>query len=1171
MTTSAQAQQALLSPLALYGQALPKPGQSIALPRPHGSADSLLLAGWLCEFPVADARVAGAGGLLVAPDAQTAARLAAEIPYFCPGRRVSHFSDWETLAYEAFSPHQDLLSNRLLTLYEALQGSLDLLVVAAPTLLQRVAPPAFLAANTFFIKPGQTISLDRLREQLRTAGYNAVSQVVSPGEYALRGGLVDLYPMGSSLPYRIELLDDQVDSVRVFDPDSQRTIHPVQEIRLLPGREYPRDEASAMRLRARWRETFEGDPSRCSLYRDAANGVFGAGIEYYLPLLFDEPLVSLLDYLHPQAQIALVGEADPALQEATRDLHTRYEFLRHDIERPVLPPSALYLAPDELFAQMGRWGRISLHRDPSESLTLPAPDIRADRRADAPLTRLTSLLEASAEAGERIALVAETPGRLETLAQYLERESVATQALADWATLCASQPDHVSVLTGVSPIQVGFVAPWLGLTVLTESELFADMERRKRHGKQDKQTNVDAIIRDLSELKPGDPVVHLQHGIGRYQGLQHLDLGEGETECLHLAYAGGSSLFVPVSQLHLIGRYSGADPDQAPLHSLGSGQWDKARAKAAKHVRDTAAELLNLYARRAARVGHSFRFEPSDYERFADGFGFEETPDQLAAIHAVVQDMVRDKPMDRLVCGDVGFGKTEVALRAAFIAVMDGRQVAVLCPTTLLAEQHMQTFQDRFSSWPVRLAELSRFRSAKEIAQALGGMASGQVDIVIGTHKILSAQTQFNRLGLVIIDEEHRFGVRQKEALKNLRAEVDVLTLTATPIPRTLAMSLEGIRDFSVIATAPQKRLSIKTFVRRESPSTVREALLRELKRGGQAYVLHNEVNTMQHRLEALQALVPEARFGVAHGQMDERDLERVMRDFHQQRINVLLCTTIIETGINVPTANTMVIYRADRFGLAQLHQLRGRVGRSHHQAYAYLMVPDEQTVTKDAAKRLDAIQSMEELGSGFFLAMHDMEIRGAGEVLGDNQSGDMTEVGFQLYNDMLTEAVSALKAGREPDMDAPLKATTEINLHLPALLPADYCGDIHERLSLYKRLASAATNDELDDLQEELIDRFGKLPDAARALVETHRLRLRAQSLGIRKLDASHEHIGLQFRPEASVDPARVITILQRDPRFKLAGPDRIRMAATSEDLTHRMVHIREALTLLFPVETKR
>jgi transcription-repair coupling factor (superfamily II helicase) len=767
-------------------------------------------------------------------------------------------------------------------------------------------------------------------------------------------------------------------------------------------------------------------------------------------------------------------------------------------------------------------------------------------------------------------LAVESHGRRETLLQLLQDQSLAVEPLDDWLSLQARiqgpQPPTPTVLLVTLALQRGFAAPWWQLMLLTESELFADTGRRGSSAARQQATNVDTLIRDLSELKLGDPVVHLQHGIGRYEGLKHMDLGEGLSEFLHLTYAGASTLYVPVSQLHLISRYTGANPEQAPLHNLGSGQWEKSKAKAAKMARDTAAELLNLYARRASRTGHGFGFQAGDYERFAEGFGFEETPDQLAAIHAVVQDMVRDKPMDRLVCGDVGFGKTEVALRAAFIAVMDGKQVAVLCPTTLLAEQHFQTFQDRFSNWPVKLAELSRFRTAKESAAALKGIAAGEIDIVIGTHKLLSRDTQFSRLGLVIIDEEHRFGVRQKEALKALRAEVDVLTLTATPIPRTLAMSMEGIRDFSVIATAPQKRLAIKTFVRRETNDSVREALLRELKRGGQAYVLHNEVETIQNRLEHLAELVPEARIGVAHGQLGERDLERVMRDFNQQRINVLLCSTIIETGINVPTANTIVIYRADKFGLAQLHQLRGRVGRSHHQAYAYLLVPDEQALSKDAAKRLEAIQAMEELGSGFFLAMHDLEIRGAGEVLGDNQSGNMTEVGFQLYNDMLSEAVSALKVGREPDMDAPLRATVEINLHLPALLPADYCGDIHERLMLYKRLASAEDFETLQSLQEELIDRFGQLPDPARALIETHRLRLKAKPLGVQKLDATQEGISLQLRADAPIDPSRVIILIQKDKRFKLAGQDRIRFLCESTDLAQRLMQIREALSHLFP-----
>ncbi len=1161
-----------LAPIDLYHlhQArAPQAGQSIALASPTGSADALLSAQWVRALPSKPASESGAAGLIIAHDAAQGQRLEQEIRVFEPDLRVRYLPDWETLAYEAFSPHQDLISDRLLTLYEALTGQLDAVIVAAPTLLQRLPPPEFLAANTFFFRAGQALSMDRLREQLRRAGYNAVSQVVSPGEYAVRGGILDLFPMGSDLPVRVELFDEDVEAIRVFDPDTQRSIHPVKEIRLLPGREYPRGEEAASRFRSRWREQFEGDPSRCSLYKDAANGVFGAGIEYYLPLLFDTPLANLTDYIHPQGQVLILGLLDEPLQETLGAIRARYQFLKHDLERPVLPPESLWLSPEAVHDALRPFARTSLSRT-DVSPTAGLPDVRADRRAAHPFGRLVETVNTIHANDAWVVLAVESHGRRETLLQLLQDQALGVEPLDDWASLQArlqgQQPAAPTVLLATLPVQRGFAAPWWRLTLLTESELFADTGRRSPSAARQQATNVDTLIRDLSELKPGDPVVHLQHGIGRYEGLTHMDLGEGLSEFLHLTYSGGSTLYVPVSQLHLISRYTGANPDQAPLHSLGSGQWEKSKAKAAKMARDTAAELLNLYARRASRTGHGFQFQAGDYERFSEGFGFEETPDQLAAIHAVVQDMIRDKPMDRLVCGDVGFGKTEVALRAAFIAVMDGRQVAVLCPTTLLAEQHFQTFQDRFSNWPVKLAELSRFRTAKESAAALKGIAAGEIDIVIGTHKLLSRDTQFSRLGLVIIDEEHRFGVRQKEALKALRAEVDVLTLTATPIPRTLAMSMEGIRDFSVIATAPQKRLAIKTFVRRETNDAVREALLRELKRGGQAYVLHNEVETIQNRLEHLVELVPEARIGVAHGQLGERDLERVMRDFNQQRINVLLCSTIIETGINVPTANTIVIYRADKFGLAQLHQLRGRVGRSHHQAYAYLLVPDEQALSKDAAKRLEAIQAMEELGSGFFLAMHDLEIRGAGEVLGDNQSGNMTEVGFQLYNDMLTEAVSALKAGREPDMDAPLRATVEINLHLPALLPADFCGDIHERLMLYKRLASAEDFETLQSLQEELIDRFGQLPDPARALIETHKLRLKAKPLGVQKLDATQDGVSLQLRSDAPIDPSRVIVLIQKDKRFKLAGQDRIRFMSESKDLAQRLMQIREALSHLFP-----
>jgi transcription-repair coupling factor (superfamily II helicase) len=1157
---------------SLHDRIAPKPGQTLSLPRPAGSADAWLIGQWANDLRElrADMPTPGAALAIVCEAAQDAQRLSEEIGAFFPRLRLRLLPDWETLPYEALSPHQDLVSDRLLALYEASTGGLDLLVLWATTALQRISPPSFLAAHTFFFKKGQTISADGLRHQLQLAGYSPVTQVVSPGEYALRGGLIDLYPTGSALPYRIELIDDEVDTLRVFDPDSQRTIHPVNEIRLLPGREFPSNDESAQAFRARWREVFEGDPSRCALYRDAGKGLFGAGIEYYLPLLFNET-ATIFDYLAGNAAIVTHGHIEHAFEEFHRDLESRYRFLKADIERPVLAPNALYLSAQEFFLAAKPLARLALTKDSTQSPIRAMPDISVDRRLKDPLEKLRAILghDASTDCPVMV-MTAESAGRRETLSQYLNEHGIA-HSLVDSLEQALNNPssdrnakdkDSSRLLLTAAPVYSGFLAPWAGIAIATEGELFAQVARRQRHGKKESQTNIDSIIRDLSELKIGDPVVHVQHGIGRYLGLVHLDLGEGDTEFLQLEYADNAKLYIPVAQLHVIGRYSGANPENAPLHALGSSQWEKAKRRAAVQARDTAAELLNIYARRAARQGHAFKFDANDYERFADGFEFEETPDQLAAIHNVMQDMISGKPMDRLVCGDVGFGKTEVALRAAFMAVMDGKQVAVLTPTTLLAEQHFQTFKDRFADWPVGIAELSRFRSAKETTVAIEGLAEGKIDIAIGTHKLLSGSVKFDRLGLVIIDEEHRFGVRQKEALKALRSEVDVLTLTATPIPRTLAMSMEGIRDFSVIATAPKKRLAIKTFVRTESDSVVREALLRELKRGGQCYVLHNQVETINNRKDTLQKLVPEARIEIAHGQMHERDLERVMREFHQQRINVLLCTTIIETGIDVPTANTIVIYRADRFGLAQLHQLRGRVGRSHHQAYAYLLTPGEGSMTKDAGKRLEAIQAMEELGSGFFLAMHDLEIRGAGEVLGENQSGNITEVGFQMYSDMLTAAVNALKAGREPDLEAPLSVVVEINLHTPALLPNEYCGDIHERLTLYKRLANTDSFDALEVLQEELIDRFGKAPPQTLALLETHRLRIFSKPIGVQKIDATSETITITFGPHASVDPAKVIRLVQSDKRFRLAGNEKLKIEAAVEDIAARSRLIRETLS---------
>jgi len=1100
----------------------------------------------------------------ICADALAVQRLAAEIAWFAPALRVSVLPDWETLPYDHFSPHQDLVSERLAALYHVSRGECDVLLAAATTALYRLAPPSYLAAFTFFLSQGETLDVERLRSQLSLAGYQHVTQVVSPGEYTIRGGLIDLYPMGSALPYRIDLFDNDIESIRTFDVDTQRTVYPMPKVRLLPAREFPIDDAGRTRFRGRFREVFEGDPSKSPLYKDISSGIVPGGIEYYLPLFFDAT-ATLADYLPLNAALCLHGDVAGAIGGFWQDTESRYRLLRGDKARPLLPPTELFLPEDAFNRILKPFARIELPPPAPASAdedaqrreaisTAPLPPIQVDRRADDPLRALKRFVTGTRE---RVLIVAESLGRRETMQQYFAEYGLKPAVVADWAEFVASD---VSPALAVSPVHTGFVWPAANLAIIAEAELYASAARRA--GKRDaRRSNVDAMLRDLSEMRVGDPVVHEQHGIGRYLGLTTLDLGDGANEFLHLLYANDAKLYVPVSSLHLISRYSGASPDAAPLHELGSGQWDKAKKKAAQQAHDTAAELLNLYAQRAAREGHAFKFNVHDYEAFAEGFGFDETPDQAAAIEAVVKDLTSGKPMDRLVCGDVGFGKTEVALRAAFVAIADGKQVAVLVPTTLLAEQHLQVFSDRFADLPVKLGELSRFRSAKEAKAVLEGLADGRIDLVIGTHKLIQPDVKFARLGLVIIDEEHRFGVRQKEQLKRLRAEVDVLTLTATPIPRTLAMSLEGLRDFSVIATAPERRLAIKTFVSQYSAGIVREACLRELKRGGQIYFLHNDIDTIVTMGEKLAALVPEARIAIAHGQMGERDLERVMRDFYQQRNNLLLCSTIIETGIDVPSANTIIIHRADKFGLAQLHQLRGRVGRSHHQAYAYLLTPPEEALSALAKKRLEAIQLMEDLGSGFYLAMHDLEIRGAGEVLGEGQSGEMQQIGFQLYADMLKAAVDALKSGREPDLTEPLGVTTEISLHLPALLPEGYCIDVHERLVLYKRLANCATAEELTAMHEELIDRFGLPPEPTQALLACHKLRLIAKPLGVTKIDSGPERTQVHFGRHPPFDPAKLITLIQRDGRYRFAGPDRVRIERAAPTIEDRLVLVQEFL----------
>ena len=1383
--------------------------------------------------------------VVLTQDAEQALRLQTAWRFFRPHDTAVFLPDWETLPYERFSPHQDLVSERLSALWQIKSGAADVLFVPVATAMQKLPPVPFLAGRTFWLKTGQTLDIGRLKTDLVDAGYNHVSHVVAAGEFAVRGGIVDLFPMGSEMPYRIDLFDDEIDSIKTFDTETQRTISPVSEIRLLPAHEFPTDSEAQKIFRSRFREEVDGNPNDAAVYKAVSNGHFGAGVEYYLPLFFENELETLFDYIGEDALFVSLGDVHAEANRFWSDVKSRYAMAQGDETYPPLLPQHLYLSADVFAGRLKNYGQV-LPDVSGKEHTLP--DLAVNRQSDEPLQALKNF-QTTFEG--RILLCAESLGRRETMLGFLQQNGLKAKPVSDWQGFLSA---HEPLMITVAPLAYGFklgglqspnqqqptpasegegkavtdqtefsatatnplpsplpqereqsaaaisddlktesslhpvenslheqirqqpapspvgegwgegktvadqtefstaatnpipqergqsaaavsddlktesslhpiasdlhgqiqqqptpspvgegwgegkaatdqtesstaatnplpsplpqkreqnaaaisddlktksslypienslhgqtqqqpapspvgegwgegkavaaqtkfsaavthplpqereqsaaavsddlktesslhpienslhgqirqqptpspvgegwgegkaVAAQSAIAVITESELYQYVARSRVHNRRKKHAAVsDGLLRDLAEINIGDPVVHEEHGIGRYMGLVTMDLGGETNEMMLLEYAGEAQLYVPVSQLHLISRYSGQAHENVALHKLGSGAWNKAKRKAAEKARDTAAELLNLYAQRAAQSGHKFEINELDYQAFADGFGYEETEDQAAAIAAVIKDLTQAKPMDRLVCGDVGFGKTEVALRAAFVAVMGGKQVAVLAPTTLLVEQHAQNFADRFADFPVKVASLSRFNNSKATKAALEGMADGTVDIVIGTHKLVQDDIKFKNLGLVIIDEEHRFGVRQKEQLKRLRANVDILTMTATPIPRTLSMALEGLRDFSLITTAPSRRLAVKTFVKPFSEGSVREAVLRELKRGGQVFFLHNEVDTIENMRERLETLLPEARIGVAHGQLRERELEQVMRDFLQQRFNVLLCSTIIETGIDIPNANTIIINRADKFGLAQLHQLRGRVGRSHHQAYAYLLTPEY--ITKDAEKRLDAIAAADELGAGFTLAMQDLEIRGAGEILGEGQSGEMIQVGFTLYTEMLKQAVRDLKKGRQPDLDAPLGITTEIKLHSPALLPESYCPDIHERLVLYKRLAVCETVQQINAIHEELVDRFGLPEQPVKTLIESHHLRLAAKELGIDAIDATGEAVTVTFGKHHQIDPTEIILLIQTDKKYRLAGADKLKFTAQMEDVEMRIKTVKSVLKTL-------
>ncbi len=1100
--------------------------------------------------------------LLITNSSESAAKLGTALNFFAPDLEVLSFPDWETLPYDNFSPHQDIISERIYTLYQLQQRKANtILVVPAATLMQRLAPKSYLTGSALILEIGQKLNSETLRSNLTNAGYHAVDTVYEHGEFAIRGSIIDIFPMGTSSPLRIDLFDDEIDTLRTFDPETQRSIEQIDSINLLPAKEFPLDKTGTARFRQAWRGQFDVDPRHCPTYQDVSDGIAPAGIEYYLPLFFEETAM-LLDYIPSNAHLFSETHIDQSCQEFWKEINERYESRRYDIERPLLAPHLAFHPVDTVFAALKAFTRTELIKEAHEKsevlATQPPQELPVDAKASNPLANVEAFIN---NYDGRILFCAESPGRREALLELLNRIKQQPKTVKTWHEFRESS-DALNII--VAPIEEGLSLNEPKIEVITESQLFGQrvMQRRRRGNETD---NSDLIFRNLTELQEGAPVVHEQHGVGRYLGLQTLDLDGEANEFLTLEYSDGAKLYVPVAALHLISRYSGANDTLAPLHKLGTDQWSKAKRKAMEKIRDTAAELLDIYARRAAKKGRVLTSPEDQYLSFASGFPFEETPDQEKAILAVIKDMGAKTPMDRLVCGDVGFGKTEVALRAAFIAVQSGHQVAVLAPTTLLAQQHYQTFIDRFADWPINVQVMSRFKTGKEQKSTISGLESGNVDIVIGTHKLLHSDMNFKSLGLLIIDEEHRFGVQQKEKLKTLRSDLDILALTATPIPRTLNMSMAGIRDLSIIATPPARRLSVNTFVREKEKGLIKEAILRELLRGGQVYFLHNEVKTIQNLAKDIGELVPEARIAVGHGQMRERELEQVMSDFYHKRFNVLICTTIIETGIDVPNANTIIIERADKFGLAQLHQLRGRVGRSHHQAYAYLLTPNKKAMTADAMKRLEAIEAASDLGAGFTLATHDLEIRGAGELLGEEQSGQMQTIGFSLYMELLEEAIDSIKAGKTPSMERPLHEGTEVNLRISALIPDDYLPDVHNRLILYKRIASAKSGDELRELQVEMIDRFGLLPEPVKNLFRVTLLKLKAETIGIKKIDAGTESGRFEFEAETKVNPLSLVKMVQAQPqKYGLEGSNRLKFNLSMETNEKRFQAIESILQQL-------
>lgn len=1140
-------------------------------PLPQGTTSSYWqnLPGTATSIAIANAAKKSPGPLLVVcEDNETAERLKRELRYFCKALgdiKVFGLPDWETLPYDNFSPHQDIISDRLNALYHIPQLDAAVLVVSVSSLMHKLPPQSYIVGNSFDLKLGQTLKIDSMRKQLVNAGYQSVDSVLEHGEFAVRGSIVDIFPMGSQQPFRIDLFDDEIETLRNFDPETQLSDDKVDAIRLLPGREFPLDAKGITSFRSNFQEQFDIDLRQCPLYQDVSDGISSPGLEYYLALFFDE-LSSLFDFLPENTTCCKIGKLNEAGEGFWQDISSRYQDRLVDRYRPILKPDQIFIPIDFVQAALKRYPQIEF-KDSRSAEVFPInalPDLSGNPKLQKPFTQLQDFL---CDNEERVLFSAESAGRRETLKEVLKHIDIHPREFEHWQDFLNSE-EQLGIC--IAPLDQGLWLPDEKIVLITEAQLFGNrIAQRRRRSKS--QSNTDFIVKSLTELHLNDAVVHLDHGVGRYRGLQTITTDGQATEFLMLEYANDAKLYVPVASLELISRYGGSDQDGAPLNNLGTDAWQKTKRKAAEKIRDVATELLDIYARRQAKKGYKYSCDAAEYEKFAASFPFEETADQSDAIEAVINDMETGRSMDRLVCGDVGFGKTEVAMRAAFVAVQNDKQVAILVPTTLLAQQHFESFKDRYADWPFVIDVISRFKSTAEQTETLNRVKAGKVDILIGTHKLLHAEIDYQNLGLLIIDEEHRFGVRQKEKLKSLRANVDILALTATPIPRTLNMALSDIRDLSLIVTPPAKRLSVKTFVREHQDSLVVEAVSRELMRGGQIFYLHNEVKSINRAAEHLQKLVPQARVCVAHGQMAERELEKVMADFYHKRYNVLVCTTIIETGIDIPSANTIIIDRADKFGLAQLHQLRGRVGRSHHQAYAYLLLPSHSKLSSDAQKRLDAIQAASTLGAGFTLASHDLEIRGAGELLGDEQSGHMQKIGFTLYTEMLEDAVAAIKSGKMPNPELDLDKSIDVNLRIPALIPEDYLPDVHTRLIMYKRISACHETEELRDLQIEMIDRFGLLPEPLKLLFRLTQLKIRAQLFGIKKIDANVSTGRIEFKPHTAVDPLSIVELIQADPvHFKLGGASQIQFNHDSAEAEERLDFINAILDELKIAEQK-